>query len=109
MFGFSIHRGHTGGRNPVNAMEDSASDVGATKGTERCEVSHSWSTNGDEWVYGRTCQTENWKSVVQRNVHIAPVEQEILLGFDIKSVLDMTKRIIIFDDQAISLDIGSQG
>ena len=47
--------------------------------------------------------------MVQRNVHIAPVEQEILLGFDIKSVLDMTKRIIIFDDQAISLDIGSQG
>ena len=48
------------------------------------------------------------------NVYIAPIEQDMLLGFDIlfhrgKSVLNMAKGTLTFDDQEISLDIGSQG
>ena len=48
------------------------------------------------------------------NVYIAPIEQDMLLGFDIlfqrgKSVLNMDKRTLTFYDQEISLDMGSQG
>ena len=47
------------------------------------------------------------------NMYIAPIEQDILLGFDIlfhrgKSVLNIAKGILTFDDQEISLDMGSQ-
>ena len=55
---------------------------------------------GDQW-YNET-------------VYIAPIEQEMLVGFDIlvhrgKSVLNMAKGTLTFDDQEITLNVGSQG
>ena len=45
-------------------------------------------------------------------LHVAPIEQDMLLGFDIlchrgKSVLDMVKGTLNFDGQVLSLDVGS--
>ena len=50
----------------------------------------------------------------QENVYIAPIEQDMLIGFDIlvhrgKSIFDMAKGTLIFDNQLINLDMGSQG
>ena len=47
------------------------------------------------------------------NVYVAPIEQEMLLGFDIlfhrgKSILDMAKGTLNFDDEEIHLDLGSR-
>ena len=47
-------------------------------------------------------------------VYIALIEQEMLLGFDIlvntdRSILDMVKGNLTFDDQVIDLNVGSQG
>ena len=48
-----------------------------------------------------------------KNVCIAPIEKEMLLGFDIlfrrKSVLNMTKRILNFDGVDIRLNSGKRG
>ena len=45
------------------------------------------------------------------NIYVAPIEQQMLLGFDIlnksQSVLDMGRGIIIFDDMQLTLDIDS--
>ena len=48
------------------------------------------------------------------NVYIAQIEHDKLLGFDIlfhrvKSALNMAKGTLTFDDQEITLDMGSQG
>ena len=47
------------------------------------------------------------------NVCIAPIEKEMLLGFDIlfhrKSVLNMAKRILNFDGEDIRLNLGKPG
>ena len=45
------------------------------------------------------------------NVYVAPIEQEMLLGFDIlfhrgKCILDMAKGTLNFDDEEIHLDLG---
>ena len=50
----------------------------------------------------------------QENVYIAPIEQDMLIGFDIlvhmgKSIFDIAKGTFIFDNQLINLDMGSQG
>ena len=47
-------------------------------------------------------------------MYIAPIEQDMLIGFDIlvhrgKFIFDMAKGTLIFDNQLINLDIGSQG
>ena len=45
------------------------------------------------------------------NVYVAPIEQEMLLGFDIlhgvgKSILDLAQGILYFDGMSIKLDGG---
>ena len=45
-------------------------------------------------------------------LHIAPIEQDMLLGFDIlchrgKSLLDMPEGTLTFDGEELSLDVGS--
>ena len=47
-------------------------------------------------------------------MYIAAIEQEMFVGFDIlfhrnKSVLNMAKGTLTFDDQDITLNVGSQG
>ena len=47
-------------------------------------------------------------------LHVAPIDQDMLLGFDIlchrgKCVLDMPNGILTFDGQEIPLDVGSSG
>ena len=46
----------------------------------------------------------------QEILYVAPIEQDMLLGFDIlrgKSILDMVKGTLTFDGQELSLDVGS--
>ena len=113
------------GDNPVNGVVDSAAEVTiisdkvyrALKAPSKKLRVVKLATAGRQKVMDgfmvqpvRLKIGNRWYS---ENVHIAPIEQ-ILLGIDIlfyrgKSVLDMTKRIIVFDDQGISLDIGTQG
>ena len=50
----------------------------------------------------------------KETVYIAPIEQEMLVGFNSlvhrgKSVLNMAKGTLTFDDQEITLNVGSQG
>ena len=47
------------------------------------------------------------------NVYVAPIEQEMLLGFDIlfrrgKCILDIVKGTLNFDDEEIHPDLGSR-
>jgi predicted aspartyl protease len=50
----------------------------------------------------------------KENVYVAPIEQEMLLGFDIlvnrgQAILDMGRGVLIFDGRQIILDVGSGG
>ena len=54
---------------------------------------------------------ERWYT---ENVYVAPIEQEILLGFDIlvnrgQALLDMSSGILFFDGMRLSLDVDTEG
>lgn len=46
----------------------------------------------------------------EENVHVAPIDQEMLLGFDLlrnrQAVLDMGRGVLLFDGMEITMDVG---
>ena len=69
-------------------------------------------SNGYAGVHHGLSANESKFKVVSRDALVAPIEQDMLLGFDIlyprgKSILDMVKGTLTFDWQELSLDVGS--
>ena len=113
------------GNRPVKAVVDSAAEVTIVSGKVYEALKHppkklrevTLQTAGRQmamrgFVVGsvRMKIGTRWYS---ENVYVAPIEQEMLLGFDIlfhrgKSILDMAKGTLNFDDEEIHLDLGSR-